>query len=39
MRRMVIYGAILVAAVLVIPQGVAGWLQERRVAKLRQSLA
>lgn len=37
--RMVIYGAILVAAVLVIPQGVAGWLQERRVAKLRQSLA
>ena len=36
--RMVIYGAILVVAVLVIPQGVAGWLQERRIAKLRQSL-
>lgn len=37
--RMVIYGAILVVAVLVMPQGVAGWLRERRIAKLRQSLA
>ena len=37
--RMVIYGLILVVAVLVMPQGVAGWLRERRVAKLRRSLA
>ena len=37
--RMVIYGVILVVAVLVMPQGVAGWLRERRIARLRQSLA
>jgi ABC-type branched-subunit amino acid transport system permease subunit len=37
--RMVIYGLILVVAVLVMPQGVAGWLRERRIAKLRRSLA
>lgn len=36
--RMVIYGAILVVAVLAMPQGVAGWLQERRIARLRKSL-
>lgn len=36
--RMVIYGAILVAVVLVMPQGVAGWLRERRIAKLREEL-
>ncbi|HVL59134.1 MAG TPA: branched-chain amino acid ABC transporter permease [Burkholderiaceae bacterium] len=36
--RMVIYGAILVAAVLVMPQGVAGWIRERRIARLRESL-
>ena len=36
--RMVIYGAILVAAVLVMPQGVAGWLREKRIARLRKSL-
>ena len=36
--RMVVYGAILVVAVLVMPQGVAGWLRERRIAKLRESL-
>ncbi|MBN9411236.1 MAG: branched-chain amino acid ABC transporter permease [Burkholderiales bacterium] len=36
--RMVIYGAILVVAVLVLPQGVAGWLRDRRIARLRQSL-
>jgi ABC-type branched-subunit amino acid transport system permease subunit len=37
--RMVIYGVILVVAVLLMPQGVAGWLRERRIARLRQSLA
>ncbi len=36
--RMVIYGAMLVACVLVLPQGVAGWLRERRIARLRRSL-
>lgn len=36
--RMVVYGVILVVAVLVMPQGVAGWLRERRIARLRQSL-
>ena len=36
--RMVIYGAILVAVVLLMPQGVAGWLRERRIAKLRGAL-
>lgn len=37
--RMVIYGAVLIAAVLVMPQGVAGWLRKRRLARLRSSLA
>jgi ABC-type branched-subunit amino acid transport system permease subunit len=36
--RMVIYGAILVAAMLGMPRGVAGWLENRRVAALRASL-
>ena len=36
--RMVIYGVVLIVAVLVMPQGVAGWLRERRIARLRQSL-
>jgi ABC-type branched-subunit amino acid transport system permease subunit len=36
--RMVIYGAILVIAVLAMPQGVAGWLRERRIARLRQTV-
>ena len=35
---MVIYGAILVVAVLAMPQGVAGWLRERRIARLRETL-
>ena len=30
--RMVIYGVILVVVVLVMPQGVAGWMRERRIA-------
>lgn len=37
--RMVIYGAFLVVAVLLMPQGVAGWIEERRVAKLRAAMA
>jgi len=36
--RMVIYGAILVVAMLVMPGGVAGWLNDRRIAALRASL-
>ncbi|MBI3515554.1 MAG: branched-chain amino acid ABC transporter permease [Proteobacteria bacterium] len=36
--RMVLYGAILVAAVLVMPDGVAGWLRRRRVERLRAAL-
>ncbi len=36
--RMVIYGAILVVAVLILPQGVAGWLRERRIARLRATI-
>jgi ABC-type branched-subunit amino acid transport system permease subunit len=36
--RMVIYGAILVAAMLVMPRGVAGWLEDRHVAAVRAAL-
>ncbi len=36
--RMVIYGAILVVAVLVLPQGIAGWMRERRIARLRATI-
>jgi ABC-type branched-subunit amino acid transport system permease subunit len=36
--RMVIYGAILVAAMLGMPRGVAGWIEDRRLAFLRASL-
>ena len=36
--RMVIYGAVLVLAMLVMPRGVAGWLEDRRVAALRARL-
>jgi ABC-type branched-subunit amino acid transport system permease subunit len=36
--RMVIYGVILVAAMFVMPTGVAGWLRERRLARLREAL-
>ncbi len=36
--RMVLYGAILVGAVLVMPDGVAGWLRRRQVARLRAAL-
>lgn len=36
--RMIIYGVILVVAMFVMPSGVAGWLRERRLARLRESL-
>jgi ABC-type branched-subunit amino acid transport system permease subunit len=36
--RMVIYGAILVAAMLCMPRGVAGWVEDRRLASLRERL-
>lgn len=36
--RMIIYGLILVVAMFVMPSGVAGWLRERRLARLRASL-
>jgi ABC-type branched-subunit amino acid transport system permease subunit len=36
--RMVLYGAILVAVVLVMPDGVAGWLRRRRLERLRAAL-
>jgi ABC-type branched-subunit amino acid transport system permease subunit len=36
--RMVIYGAILVAAMLLMPRGVAGWIEDRRLASLRANL-
>jgi ABC-type branched-subunit amino acid transport system permease subunit len=36
--RMVIYGVILVAAMFVMPTGVAGWLRERQLARMRASL-
>ncbi len=36
--RMIIYGLILVVAMFVMPSGVAGWLRERRLARLRKTL-
>ena len=36
--RMVIYGAFLVVAVLVMPRGVTGMLRERRIARLREQV-
>ncbi len=36
--RMVIYGFILVATMMLMPRGVAGWLDDRRIAALRRSL-
>ena len=34
--RMVIYGVILVAAMFVMPSGVAGWLRERQLLRMRE---
>jgi ABC-type branched-subunit amino acid transport system permease subunit len=36
--RMIIYGVILVAAMFVMPSGVAGWLRAREVARMREAL-
>jgi ABC-type branched-subunit amino acid transport system permease subunit len=36
--RMIIYGVILVAAMFVMPSGVAGWLRDRQIARQRQAL-
>jgi ABC-type branched-subunit amino acid transport system permease subunit len=36
--RMVIYGVILVVAMFVMPAGVAGWLRERQLARVREAL-
>ena len=36
--RMIIYGVILVVAMFVMPSGVAGWLRERKLARLREAL-
>jgi ABC-type branched-subunit amino acid transport system permease subunit len=36
--RMIIYGVILVVAMFVLPSGVAGWLRQREIARLRASL-
>lgn len=36
--RMVIYGAVLVAAMMFMPRGIAGWMEDRRVAALRKAL-
>ncbi|WP_421994380.1 branched-chain amino acid ABC transporter permease [Reyranella sp.] len=36
--RMIIYGVILVVAMFVMPAGVAGWLRERRLARMREEL-
>ena len=36
--RMVIYGVVLVAVMMLMPRGVAGWLEDRRIAALRKAL-
>ena len=36
--RMIIYGVILVVAMFVMPTGVAGWLRERQLARMREQL-
>lgn len=36
--RMIIYGVILVVAMFVMPTGVAGWLRQRQVARMREAL-
>ena len=35
---MIIYGVILVVAMFVMPSGVAGWLRERQLARMREQL-
>jgi ABC-type branched-subunit amino acid transport system permease subunit len=36
--RMVIYGVVLVAAMMFMPSGISGWLEQRRIAALRKAL-
>lgn len=36
--RMIIYGVILVVAMFVMPSGIAGWLREKKLARLREAL-
>lgn len=36
--RMIIYGMILVVAMFAMPSGVAGWLRERQIARMREQL-
>ena len=37
--RMVLYGAVLIAAMLLFPGGVGGWLRRRRMMRWRSGLA
>ena len=36
--RMIIYGVVLLVAVLVMPSGIGGWLRDRRLARMRSGL-
>lgn len=36
--RMVIYGVVLVAVMMLMPRGISGWLEDRRIAALRKAL-
>jgi ABC-type branched-subunit amino acid transport system permease subunit len=36
--RMVIYGVVLVAAMMFMPRGISGWIEDRRIATLRKAL-
>jgi branched-chain amino acid transport system permease protein len=36
--RMIIYGVILLVAMLAMPNGVAGWFHDRRVERMRAAL-
>lgn len=36
--RMVIYGVVLVAVMMLMPSGISGWLENRRIASLRKAL-
>jgi ABC-type branched-subunit amino acid transport system permease subunit len=36
--RMIIYGAVLLVAMLAMPDGVAGWLHARRVERMRTAV-
>ena len=36
--RMIIYGVILVVAMFVMPSGIAGWLRQREIARMREAI-